>query len=103
MQKSGRVVFSQMDEVLSGKPAADAIAEEARRLSADRIFLMVSGTLNRDTDEIGRVRRPLGNQCVGIFDNMPPHTPRSAVIDAAEQARRAHAKLIVTIAGGLLP
>jgi maleylacetate reductase len=100
MQKSGRIVFSQMDEVLFGKPAADAIAEEARRLAADRIFLMVSGTLNRDTDEIGRVRRTLGNHCVGIFDNMPPHTPRSAVIAAAEQARRAGADLIVTIGGG---
>jgi hypothetical protein len=33
MQKSGRVVFSQMDEVLFGKPAADAIADEARRLA----------------------------------------------------------------------
>src|SRR5215469_10732767 len=100
MQKSGRVVFSQMDEVLFGKPAAEAIAEEARRLAADRIFLMVSGTLKRETDEIGRVRRTLGNQCVGIFDNVPPHTPRSAVIAAAEQARRAGANLIVTIGGG---
>ena len=100
MQKSGRVVFSQMDEVLFGKPAADAIAEEARRLAADRVFLMVSGTLNRETDEIARVRRTLGNHCVGIFDNMPPHTPRSAVIAAAEQARRAQANLIVTIGGG---
>jgi maleylacetate reductase len=45
MQKSGRIVFSQMDEVLFGKPAAEAIADEARRLAADRIFLMVSGTL----------------------------------------------------------
>jgi maleylacetate reductase len=51
MLKSGRVVFGQMEEVLFGKPAADAIAMEARRLAAERIFLMVSGTLNRQTDE----------------------------------------------------
>lgn len=100
MQKSGRIVFSQMDEVLFGKPVADAIAEEVRRLAADRIFLMVSGTLNRQTEEIGTVRRTLGNHCVGIFDTMPPHTPRSAVIAAAEQARRADVNLIVTIGGG---
>ena len=31
---------------------------------------------------------------------MPPHTPRAAVIAAAEQARAAKADLIVTVGGG---
>ena len=31
---------------------------------------------------------------------MPPHTPRSAVLRATEQARTAKADLIVTIGGG---
>jgi maleylacetate reductase len=64
------------------------------------VFLMVSGTLNRETDEIDKVRRALGNRCVGVFDKMLPHTPRSAVIAAAEQARETRADLIVTIGGG---
>ncbi|MCW5747177.1 MAG: iron-containing alcohol dehydrogenase [Alphaproteobacteria bacterium] len=98
--RTGRVVFSEMDEVLFGRPAAEAIAEEARRLEANRVFLMVSGTLNRQTDEIDRVRRALGNRCVGTFDSMPPHTPRHAVIAAAEQARAAGADLIATVGGG---
>ncbi len=34
------------------------------------------------------------------FDAMPPHTPREAVIAAAEQARAANADLIVTVGGG---
>ena len=98
MLQSGHVVFSQMEEVLFGQPAAQAIAELAK--DAQRVFLMVSGTLNRETDEIDKVRRALGNRCVGVFDQMPPHTPRSAVIAAAEQAREARADLIVTIGGG---
>jgi maleylacetate reductase len=61
---------------------------------------MVSGTLNRKTDEIEKLRRALGNHCVGTFDRMPPHTPRSAVIAAAAQAREARADLIVTLGGG---
>ncbi|MSP05348.1 MAG: maleylacetate reductase [Acetobacteraceae bacterium] len=89
-----------MDEVVFGKPAAEAVAEEVVRLDAQRVFLMVSGTLNRDTDEIEKIRRALGNKCVGTFDKMPPHTPRSAVIAAADQARAANADLIVTIGGG---
>jgi maleylacetate reductase len=98
MLQSGRVVFSHMEEVLFGQPAAPAIAALAK--DAQRVLLMVSGTLNRETDEIDKVRRALGNRCVGVFDKMPPHTPRSAVIVAAEQAREARADLIVTIGGG---
>jgi maleylacetate reductase len=98
MLQSGRVVFSHMEEVLFGQPAAPAIAELAK--DARCVFPMVSGTLNRETDEIDKVRRALGNRCVGVFDKMLPHTPRSAVIAAAEQAREARADLIVTIGGG---
>ncbi len=100
MLQSGRVVFGQMEEVQFGVPAAQAVAEQARRLGAERVFLMVSGTLHRQTDEIDKVRRALGNRCAGVFDQMPPHTPRHAVIAAAEQARAAKADLIVTVGGG---
>jgi len=89
-----------MDEVVFGRPASGAILEQLDRLGAQRAFLMVSGTLNRQTDEIENIRRALGPRCVGTFDAMPPHTPRAAVIAASEQARAAGADLIVTIGGG---
>ncbi len=98
--KPGRVVFSQMDEVLFGQPAAAAVVEQARRLDAHRVFLMVSGTLNRETDEIGKIRDALGGRYAGLFDQMPAHTPRRAVIAAADAAREADADLIVTVGGG---
>lgn len=100
MVTSGRVAFGKMEEVVFGKSAAEAVAEQVARVAAQRVFLMVSGTLNRNTDEIEKIRRALGNKCVGTFDKMPPHTPRSAVIAAAAQAREANADLIVTIGGG---
>jgi alcohol dehydrogenase class IV len=100
MPQSGRVVFSKMDEVQYGKPAAEAILELVRRYRAERVFLMVSGTLNRETDEIDKLRRALGNHCVGTFDRMPAHSPRGAVIAASEQAREAKTDLIVTLGGG---
>ena len=100
MLPSGRVVFGEMDEVVFGKPAAQAVAEQAQRLGATRVFLMVSNSLNRNTDEIEKVRRALGNRCAGVFDRMQPHTPRSSVIAATEAARAANADLIVTIGGG---
>src|SRR5712671_4530860 len=100
MPQAGRIAFGRMEAVTFGRPAAEAVAEEARRYEAERVFLMVSGTLNRTTDEIDKVHRALGNRCAGIFDHMPPHTPRGAVIEAAEQAREAGADLIVTVGGG---
>ena len=96
----GRVVFGAMDEVVFGRPAAEAIVAQLDRLRLTRAFLMVSGTLNRNTDEIEKIRKSLGPRCVGTFDAMPPHTPREAVIAATEQARAAGADLIVTVGGG---
>src|SRR4029077_16712550 len=89
-----------MDEVVFGRPASEAIVEQMDRLEARRAFLMVSGTLNRETDVIENIRRALGPRCAATFDAMPPHTPRAAVIAATDQARAANADLIVTVGGG---
>ncbi len=96
----GRVVFGAMDEVVFGEPAAEAIAAQVDRLAASRAFLIVSGTLRRQTGEIDRIQKLLGPRCSGIFDAMPQHTPREAVIAASEAARAAGADLIITVGGG---
>jgi maleylacetate reductase len=96
----GRVVFGAMDEVVFGRPASEVIVEQMDRLGANRAFLMVSGTLNRETDAIRKIRDVLGPRCVATFDAMPAHTPRAAVVAATEQARAAKADLIVTVGGG---
>jgi maleylacetate reductase len=96
----GRVVFGAMDEVVFGRPAAAAIVAQMDRLGARRAFLMVSGTLNRETPEIDKIREALGSRCAATFDAMPPHTPREAVIAATKLARAADADLIVTVGGG---
>ncbi len=100
MLGSGRVVFSRMDEVRFGVPADKALAEVIEGLGARRVLLMSSGTLNRQTDEGEKIRRALGDRCIGTFDAMPAHSPRSAVIAATRQARDGKADLIVTLGGG---
>ncbi|MBH5403063.1 iron-containing alcohol dehydrogenase [Bradyrhizobium sp. CNPSo 4010] len=96
----GRVVFGAIEEVVFGHPAAGAIVAQMDRLGTRRAFLMVSGTLNRQTDEITKIRDALGARCAGLFDAMPAHTPREAVIAATQAARAAEADLIVTVGGG---
>ena len=98
--RTGRVVFGAMEEVVFGRPAAEAVPAQLDRLGLNRAFLMVSGTLHRNTDEIHKIRESLGRRAVGTFDAMPSHTPREAVIAATEQARAANADLIVTVGGG---
>ena len=100
MLTSGRVVFTDMEEVHYGKPADQSVAALVESYGAERVFVMASGTLNRETDEVEKVRRALGNKCVGTFASMPAHSPRSAVIAATRQAREARADLIVTVGGG---
>ncbi len=97
---TGRVVFGAMEEVVYGQPAADALAAQLDRIGAQRALLMVSGTLNRTTDEIAKIKDALGSRCAGVFDAMPAHTPRAAVIAATEQARAINADIIVTVGGG---
>ena len=100
MTTHGRIAFGEMKEVIYGKAAAETVAEVTARMGAERVFLMVSGTLHRETQEIAKIRAALGNRCAGVFDKMPAHTPRSAVIAATNAARAANADLIVTVGGG---
>src|SRR4051812_3209309 len=98
--RSGMFVFSAIKRIVYGQPAAQALRAEVERLQANRIFLIVSATMNRTTDEIAKVRAALGDRYAGLYDRMPPHTPRDAVLEAAKEARAVGADLIVTFGGG---
>ena len=97
---SGRIGFSRLEAVSYGQPAAKAVTAEVKRLGRDRVFLLTSSTLNRETDEVSKLRRALGDRVVGIYAEMAPHTPRGKVIEVAAAARKTNAQLIVTFGGG---
>ena len=46
---------------------------------------MVSRSL-RQTGALNEIQEALGELCVGVWDGMPAHTPRDAVIEAAKEA-----------------
>jgi maleylacetate reductase len=98
--QSGTMVFTQMNRVIFGQPAAATIVAEANRLGAKRVFLLTGRTLNRDTDEVEKVRRALGSRFAGVHDHMPAHSPRDAVVACANAARAVDADLLVTFGGG---
>jgi len=100
--QSGILAFPAIERIPYGKPAAEALLAEAERMGTSRVFLMVSRTMNRTTDEVAKVRDALGGRYAGVYDAMPPLSPREAVLDAARAARAVKADLIVTFGGGSL-
>lgn len=98
--QQGRIDFTAMERVAFGQPTADALVEEADRLGAKRVFILASRTLNRETDAIRKVETALGDRFAGVFDHMPAHSPRDAVVGCAAAARAAGCDLLATIGGG---
>ena len=98
--RSGEIVFTGMDRVVFGRPAAEAVVQMAERLGARRVFLLTSGTLNRQTDVVQRIAAALGSRFAGVHDEMPAHTPRDAVVACANKAREAGCDLLVSVGGG---
>jgi maleylacetate reductase len=92
--------YPPMDRVIYGIPLAEALAEEVNRLDARAVYVMASGTLNRETDVVDTVRRVLGNRLAGVCAKIASHTPRIDVVAAANEARAAKADLILTVGGG---
>jgi len=97
---SGLFVFTAIERIVYGQPAAQALRAEVERLKANRVFLIVSGTMNRTTDEVAKVREALGARYAGLYDRVPSHTPRETVLEVAHAARTVDADLIVTFGGG---
>jgi len=96
---TGKLIFPAIERIVYGEPAAAVLRDEAQRLNAGRVFLMVSRTMNRTTGEVAKMRDALGSRYAGLHDEMPPHTPRDAVLAATKAARAAGADLIVTFGG----
>ena len=100
MGRMGEYRFIAQDRVIFGRPATDAVADEAERRGADRVFLVASKTLSRSTDTVDRIRKVLGEKAVGLFDETVAHVPRESVLTLAQALRSASPDLIVTIGGG---
>lgn len=100
MVTSSALDLTATEKVYMGERAAVAISQEAERMGSERVFLLVSASLNEQTDEIDQIRKALGSKVAATYHGMPPHAPRAAVLEAAAMAREANADLVVTVGGG---
>ncbi len=100
MSMVGEYRFLAQDRVIFGKPAAEAVADEATRRGSNRIFLVASKTLSQTTSVVERIQEELGGRVVGLFDKTVAHVPRETVLALADKVRAASPDLIVTLGGG---
>lgn len=92
--------YPGMERVHIGTAFTEAVQAEADRAGASRVFLLVGGTISRETDWARRLGDALGGRLAGSWNRMASHTPRGDVVAATAAAREAGADLIVTLGGG---
>ena len=100
MVTASQVMLTATERVTLGVPSAEAIAQEAASRGANRVFILASSHLNRQTDEIRQIEAALGARHAATHDGIQPHAPRSDVLAAASRAREVKADLVVTVGGG---
>ena len=98
--RSGIYSYPNTQRVIFGTPFEQAISKELETIGAQRVYVLSSGSLFRDTDVVNQLRAVLGSRCVGLFHEMPAHTTRIAVVKAAQEAQKVQADLILTVGGG---
>ena len=69
---------------------------------AERVYILASGSLCRNTQYVEQLRQALGSRGAGLREGMTPHTLWNEVLEVADDCRRLRADLVVTIGGGSL-
>ncbi len=90
----------RLERIHLGRPLAETVVAEAGRRGAQRVCIVTSGSLSRNTSVIDVLAAALGDRCVDRFDDTTEHVPRSTVIRLADRLRACNADLVVTIGGG---
>jgi alcohol dehydrogenase class IV len=92
--------YFPLERVIFGEMIETALAREVRAAGAERVFVLSSNTLSRQTNALERVKTVLGERFKGVFDEMPAHSPRSALLKALDMARRVKPDLLISLGGG---
>lgn len=92
--------YPPMERVHVGTDFCAAVAEEVALAGAQRVLLMVGGTISRETDWADRLSRTLHGRLVASWNRMGAHTPRGDVLAATAAAREAKIDFVVTLGGG---
>jgi maleylacetate reductase len=88
------------EKIIVDEPVGTALARDMERRGVERACLLISASLNRDRVVMRELTHALGSRLTCIHATIPQHSPLPAVLEAAAQARRAHADALISIGGG---
>ncbi|KAH8810642.1 putative Fe-containing alcohol dehydrogenase [Xylogone sp. PMI_703] len=83
-----------------GLPFPELVAKHVQRLEKERVFAVISASLEKSTGSLSKLVEALGSKLVGSRVGFPSHTPWNQVLALAQQIDECHADLVVTIGGG---
>lgn len=69
---------------------------------ASRVYIIASGSLARNTDNVTKLQDALGSKVVGTRIGMKPHTLWSEILEIAKEAKELEADILVTLGAGSL-
>lgn len=69
---------------------------------ASKVYIIASGSLNRDTNHVKRLQEALGEKVAGTRYGMKPHTLWSEILEVVQDASSKGADLLVTLGAGSL-
>jgi maleylacetate reductase len=98
---AGVFLVNAHERIVLGTPCEEAVAAEARRSGARRVFIVSTGSLARmERGPLQRIERALGTAHAGTYAGIRSHSPLEDVVAGANAARAAGADLIVAVGGG---
>ena len=91
---------SLAQDIFCGPEAISGIGAAMSRVGASRALVVCGPTILRHSDVVQRVQEALGNQCVGLFSGVAPHSPVSVLEEAVAVARGLEPDVLVSVGGG---
>ncbi|CAN5268113.1 iron-containing alcohol dehydrogenase [soil metagenome] len=89
---------SRQEQVVYGRPAAEALIDLAKAFGTKR--LLITTTRSISEGPAARLAEALGDLCVGVFAGISAHSPREGIIAGTATARASQADLLVAFGGG---
>src|SRR5687767_4119507 len=90
----------KQDDVIYGRPAAEALASAAKAYRAERLMIVTTRSLAGRGGVVDLLTSSLGSRCVGVFSGVRAHSPRTDVIAGARCARELACDLLIAVGGG---
>jgi alcohol dehydrogenase len=93
-------VFWSPTKIIFGENTALDVAIEVENLKCKRALLVTDKDLIKDTDIPEKIKKVLGNLCVGIFSEVEPDSGIHIVNQGAKLGMKLGADCIVSVGGG---